>query len=67
MRCPCSAATRRRWAALLALPTLVTSIYGMNFAHMPETQWQYGYPLMLTLTGLACLRLHHVLKRAGWM
>ncbi|WP_022956034.1 magnesium and cobalt transport protein CorA [Perlucidibaca piscinae] len=55
------------WAALLALPTLVTSIYGMNFEYMPETQWQYGYPLMLTLTGLACLRLHHVLKRAGWM
>ncbi|PQA31115.1 magnesium/cobalt transporter CorA [Amnimonas aquatica] len=55
------------WAALLALPTLVTSIYGMNFVHMPELQWQYGYPLVLGLTALACLRLHKTLKRAGWM
>ncbi len=55
------------WAALLALPTLVTSIYGMNFEHMPELQMTYAYPTVLGLTALACLKLHATLKRAGWM
>lgn len=55
------------WAALLALPTLVTSVYGMNFEFMPELQMKYAYPAVLALTGLACLRLHKTLKQAGWM
>jgi len=55
------------WAALLALPTLITSIYGMNFEHMPELQFKYAYPTVLAITALACLKLHKTLKQAGWM
>jgi magnesium transporter len=55
------------WAALLALPTLITSIYGMNFEHMPELQFEYAYPTVLVLTALACFKLHKTLKQAGWM
>lgn len=55
------------WAALLALPTLVTSVYGMNFEFMPELSLPYAYPAVLVLTGLACLRLHKTLRAAGWM
>lgn len=55
------------WAALLALPTLVTSIYGMNFKFMPELSLPYAYPAVIVLTTLACLKLHSTLRRAGWM
>lgn len=55
------------WAALLALPTLATGVYGMNFEFMPELHWQYGYPIMLTLTASACFLLHRTLRRSGWM
>ncbi len=55
------------WAALLALPTLVTSVYGMNFKFMPELDMHYAYPVVVSLTALACLRLHGTLKKAGWM
>lgn len=55
------------WAALLALPTLVTSIYGMNFKFMPELSLPYAYPTVVVLTTLACLKLHSTLRRAGWM
>lgn len=55
------------WAALLALPTLVTSIYGMNFKFMPELSLPYAYPTVVAVTVLACVKLHSTLKRAGWM
>ncbi len=55
------------WAALLALPTLVTGIYGMNFKFMPELDLPYAYPAVIALTVLACLKLHNTLRRAGWM
>lgn len=55
------------WAALLALPTLVSGIYGMNFKYIPELQWEYGYPTVLVLTAFACLRLHRMLRKSGWM
>jgi magnesium transporter len=55
------------WAALLALPTLITGVFGMNFKFMPELSLPYAYPTMLALTGLACLKLHSMLRRAGWM
>jgi len=55
------------WAALLALPTLVSGIYGMNFKYIPELQWQYGYPTVLLVTGLACWRLYSRLRKGGWM
>lgn len=55
------------WAALLAAPTLITSWYGMNFTHMPELDWQIGYPLVFTMTALLCLTLFRMLKKAGWL
>jgi magnesium transporter len=55
------------WAAILFAPTLIASVYGMNFDHMPELHWIAGYPfalgLMLLLGGL----LYVVFKRSGWL
>src|SRR3546814_5297363 len=39
------------WAAILAVPTAIAGIYGMNFLHMPELNWRLGYPMALTLMG----------------
>lgn len=55
------------WAALLAAPTLLTSWYGMNFRGMPELSAPLGYPLLIGVTGLVCLSLFVVLKRAKWL
>lgn len=55
------------WAALLAAPTLITSWYGMNFARMPELEWQLGYPLVFGLTAALCFVLFRMLRRAGWL
>jgi magnesium transporter len=55
------------WAALLATPTLITSWYGMNFSHMPELEWQWGYPLVLLVNLMVCLILHRWLRKAGWL
>ncbi|HEX8853933.1 MAG TPA: magnesium/cobalt transporter CorA [Pyrinomonadaceae bacterium] len=55
------------WAAIIAVPTMVAGIYGMNFKSMPELEWQYGYPFALGLTfGLAAL-LYLLFKRSGWL
>ncbi len=55
------------WAAIITVPTLIASIYGMNFDHMPELHWQVGYPLALTMMVVAGLFLHRLLRRAGWL
>ncbi|OGA51626.1 MAG: magnesium and cobalt transport protein CorA [Betaproteobacteria bacterium RIFCSPLOWO2_12_FULL_62_13] len=55
------------WAALLAVPTLVASLYGMNFEYMPELEWAYGYPIVVGVTLIACLLLYRRLKRAEWL
>ena len=55
------------WAAILGIPTAVAGIYGMNFEHMPELEWSFGYPLVLVLMGAACTYLYHRLRRAGWL
>jgi magnesium transporter len=55
------------WAAILFAPTLVGTIYGMNFAHMPELKWQYGYPMALGLMLLMGFALFAVFKRRGWL
>jgi magnesium transporter len=55
------------WAAILFAPTLVGTIYGMNFAHMPELDWRYGYPFALFLMSLVCGGLYLVFKRRGWL
>ena len=55
------------WVAIVAVPTMIAGIYGMNFDHMPELRWRYGYPLALAvMTGL-CLVLYRAFKRSGWL
>ena len=55
------------WVAIIAVPTMVFGLYGMNFEHMPELQWQYGYPLVLSVVLVICAVLHRVFKRSGWL
>jgi magnesium transporter len=55
------------WAAILFAPTLVAGIYGMNFTHMPELSWIFGYPFALLLMLLLGLVLYLVFKRRGWL
>jgi magnesium transporter len=55
------------WAAIIAVPTLISGIYGMNFEHMPELEWSFGYPLALALMATACVLLYRLFKRAGWL
>jgi magnesium transporter len=55
------------WAAIIAVPTLVSGIYGMNFEHMPELTWTFGYPLALLAMLVACVLLYRQFRRAGWL
>ncbi|MEV7867980.1 magnesium and cobalt transport protein CorA [Streptomyces sp. NPDC088124] len=55
------------WAAIIAVPTAVCGVYGMNFEHMPELQWRYGYPLVLGVIITTCVVIHRTLKRNGWL
>lgn len=55
------------WAGILAVPTLVASIYGMNFAYMPELQWHYGYFLVLGFMLMLCVYLYFRFKKASWL
>ena len=55
------------WAALVAVPTLVASWYGMNFAHMPELSQPWGYAAVAAVTGGACLAVFLALRRAHWL
>jgi magnesium transporter len=53
--------------AIIAVPTMIAGIYGMNFEHMPELTWTFGYPLVLAVMGLLCLVLYRYFKRVGWL
>ncbi len=55
------------WAAILFAPTLVGTIYGMNFDHMPELHWLLGYPFALLLMLVTSVSLYAVFKRRGWL
>jgi magnesium transporter len=55
------------WAAILAVPTAVAGIYGMNFEHMPELNWRYGYALVLAVILVACGLLYWRFRRNGWL
>jgi magnesium transporter len=55
------------WAAILFTPTLVGTIYGMNFTHMPELNWRFGYPFALLLMLLTGLGMRLWFKRRGWL
>lgn len=54
-------------AALIAVPTAVAGIYGMNFEHMPELGWKLGYPVVLIVMALACGYIYHRFKKSGWL
>ncbi|MFI9076695.1 magnesium/cobalt transporter CorA [Streptomyces sioyaensis] len=55
------------WAAILFAPTLVGTIYGMNFRSMPELHWPFGYPFAVVLMAIVCTGLYAVFKRRGWL
>jgi magnesium transporter len=55
------------WAAIALVPTAIAGIYGMNFENMPELTWRYGYFLVLAVIAGACLVLHRLFKRNGWL
>ena len=55
------------WAAIVTGPTLIASVYGMNFGRMPELDWAFGYPLALALMVACALVLWRLLRRVGWL
>lgn len=55
------------WAAIIAVPTMIAGIYGMNFDYMPELSWRLGYPIVMSLTFGACVALFVMFKRSGWL
>ncbi|NNN34016.1 magnesium and cobalt transport protein CorA [Streptomyces sp. S3(2020)] len=55
------------WAAILFAPTLVGTIYGMNFENMPELSWGFGYPFAIGLMGVVCVSLYVIFKRRDWL
>jgi magnesium transporter len=55
------------WVAIAAVPTAIAAIYGMNFEHMPELTWSFGYPAVLLVMVLLCSVLYWRLRRAGWL
>jgi magnesium transporter len=55
------------WVAIAAVPTMIAGIYGMNFEHMPELKWTFGYPLVLVVIAVACLGLYRAFRRNGWL
>ena len=55
------------WAAIAAVATIITGIYGMNFRHMPELDWIFGYPMAIAIMGLTVVVLRWYFKRVGWL
>jgi len=55
------------WVAIIAVPTAIAGIYGMNFEHMPELKWTFGYPLVIAVIALVCVGLWVRFRRSGWL
>ena len=55
------------WVAIIAVPTAIAGIYGMNFEHMPELKWELGYPGALLVMGTICAGLYRYFKKVGWL
>jgi magnesium transporter len=53
--------------AIIAVPTMIAAIYGMNFEHMPELRWTLGYPAVLAVMAVICFALYRYFKRVGWL
>ena len=54
-------------AALFAAATMIAGVYGMNFEHMPELHWLYGYPLAILMMVVVCYALYRKFKSSGWL
>jgi magnesium transporter len=55
------------WAAIIAVPTAIAGIYGMNFDHMPELHWAWSYPAVLVVMAVVCVLLFRRLRKSGWL
>ena len=55
------------WAAIIAVPTAIAGIYGMNFDDMPELHWSFGYPAVIGVMAILCLLLYRGFKKSGWL
>ena len=55
------------YAALIAVPTLIVGVYGMNFEHMPELKWRYGYGLVLFGMAAIDIYIYSRFRRAKWV
>ena len=55
------------WAAIAAVVTIITGIYGMNFRHMPELGWVFGYPLTIAIMAVTVVVLRWYFRRVGWL
>ncbi len=55
------------WVGIVAVPTMIAGVYGMNFEHMPELEWRIGYPLALVLMFAISFGLYRAFKRSGWL
>ena len=55
------------WAAIIAVPTAIAGIYGMNFDDMPELHWSFGYPVVIGVMAGICLLLYRGFKKSGWL
>ena len=55
------------WAAIALVPTAIAGIYGMNFDHMPELHWRYGYYIALGVIAGLCFSLYRVFRRNNWL
>ena len=55
------------WAAILFAPTLIGTVYGMNFDNMPELHWTFGYAWALGLMALTSLALYVIFRRRDWL
>ncbi len=55
------------WIAIAAVPTMAAGIYGMNFEHMPELRWRFGYPVAMSVIAIVCLALYRSFRNARWL
>ena len=55
------------YAALVAVPTMVAGIYGMNFKNMPELSWKFGYPIAVGIMAAMDIYLFYRFRKSGWL
>jgi magnesium transporter len=55
------------WAGIVAVPTMIAGIYGMNFEFMPELKWHWSYPVVVGIMATACLVLYFAFRRVKWL